>query len=298
MTKGRIFVSVPIDDHLDDRRRGLKSAILRLVEQRGYEPQQFLVSGIPAGMSWNFEAVDSVMRRCRGAIILAFPRWTFAGEPGEIRFPTEYNHYEGALANAYALPTLTIAEKGIVDRGIAWNGGGSPILWAPADATADWLSSESFKHRYGIWMEAVQARRDVFLGYCSQAKSTAQEIHLFLTETLGLTVMNWSMDFSAGGTILEEIERAAQLCTCGVFLFTKDDLLESGSESQAAPRDNVVFEAGYFVSAKGKERVLVIRERGAKMPADIGGNIFLQLNDRHDTSAIQTPLRSFLEKRL
>ncbi len=292
MIKRRIFVSVPSNDRLDSRRQALRAAIVKLIEERGYEAQQFLVSGMPAGMAWNFSAVDGVMRRCLGALILAFPRWEFedqsnAAQP--MRFATEYNHYEGALANAYKIPTLTIAEKGIVDRGIAWNGGGNPILWAPADADPDWLHSESFKHLFGVWMEEIQARRDVFLGYCIQAKTTALEIHLFLTQTLGLSVLNWSMDFSAGGTILEELERAAQVCTCGLFLFTKDDPLESGAHDQAAPRDNVVFEAGYFVSVKGKERVLIIRERGTKMPADLGGNIYLHLANRDDTSAIQTP---------
>jgi len=35
------------------------------------------------------------------------------------------------------------------------------------------------------------------------------------------------------------------------FLFTKDDELQDASgKQQAAPRDNVVFEAGYFASAK------------------------------------------------
>ncbi|WP_447603718.1 TIR domain-containing protein [Nitrospira sp. Nam80] len=35
----------------------------------------------------------------------------------------------------------------------------------------------------------------------------------------------------------------------------------------------VVFEAGYFASAKGKKRVLIIRQSGTKMPADLGGDI-------------------------
>lgn len=59
----------------------------------------------------------------------------------------------------------------------------------------------------------------------------------------------------------------------GIFLFTKDNPLVGIDENQASPRDNVVFEAGYFMHAKGKERTLIIREEGTKMPADLGGNI-------------------------
>ena len=114
----------------------------------------------------------------------------------------------------------------------------------------------------------------------------------------GVSVRNYAMDFVPGGTILEEIEKSARACTCGIFLFTKDDPLAGPDPNSAAPRDNVVFEAGYFMRAKGRERCLIIREEGAKMPADLGGNIYLALKDRDDISTIETPLRQFLEERL
>jgi hypothetical protein len=52
-------------------------------------------------------------------------------------------------------------------------------------------------------------------------------------------------------------------------------MLESGSGDEAVPRDNVLFESGYFTHAKGKERVLIVRETGVKMPADLGGDIYV-----------------------
>jgi hypothetical protein len=293
----RVFVSVPVDDHLTPQKRDLKAQILKRVRALGFEPQIFLFSGMPAGMAWSFAAVNEVMRRCQGALILAFTRWSFNSEGDELNFPTEYNHYEGALANAHGLPILTIAEKGVIDRGIVWTGGGNPILFMPPDAGADWLEGESFRHRFQVWTEQLSERRDVFLGYCSQSKSTADAIHLFMSDKLKLRVHDWAMDFTGGGTILDEIHRAAKICTCGVFLFTRDDPLE-GDSGHAAPRDNVVFEAGYFISAKGKDRVLIIREEGAKMPADIGGSIYLHLADRTKTSTIESALRDFLEQRL
>jgi predicted nucleotide-binding protein len=56
----------------------------------------------------------------------------------------------------------------------------------------------------------------------------------------------------------------------------------------------VVFEAGFFAHAKGKERVLIIRERGSKMPADLGGDIYASLTDRSNITPIKPVLRKFV----
>lgn len=295
--KRRIFVSVPMHSHLDERRRGLKDALLTKLTGLGMQPEIFFESGAAAGMSWSFHNVEEIMRRCIGAVILGFTRWSFPVEKGELRFVSEYTHYEGAIANALRLPLLIIAERGLVERGVTWTGAGHPILFMPEGANASWLTDEYFAHRFSLWSEQVSQRCDIFLGYCSQARHPAQSVHLFLTSKLGLRVLDWEMNFAAGGTILQEIERAANLCSAGIFLFTKDDQLE-GEAGRAAPRDNVVFEAGYFASAKGHDRVLVIREESAKMPADLGGSIYVTLTNRNDTRAIESALRDFVERRL
>jgi Predicted nucleotide-binding protein containing TIR-like domain len=299
MIKRRIFISVPMDDHLDPGARELVHAVLRLISDAGFEPQRFLYSGLPASMGWNFQTVDEVMRRCVGAVIFALPRWTRSklGVTGDHKLiPTEWSHYEGAVANTLRLPTLILAEKGIADSGIAWTGGGIPILFKPSDADVGWLKEETFRHRFTLWLDQLKERRDVFLGYCSKAREAANSINLFLTK-LGVSVLDWA-DFSAGGNILDEIERASSICSVGIFLFTQDDMLEEAQGDRAAPRDNVVFEAGYFTQSKGRERVLIIREHGAKMPADVGGNIYLPLKNQKDISSIETQLRSFVEKRV
>ena len=38
-----------------------------------------------------------------------------------------------------------------------------------------------------------------------------------------------------------------------------------------APRDNVVYETGYFAGALTRERTRIIREAGAKVPTVFGG---------------------------
>ena len=63
----------------------------------------------------------------------------------------------------------------------------------------------------------------------------------------------------------------------------------------AVPRDNVVFEAGYFIGLKGKNNVLIIREAGSKLPADLGGDIYAALPGQGDIRTIERALKAFLD---
>jgi hypothetical protein len=70
-----------------------------------------------------------------------------------------------------------------------------------------------------------------------------------LAEKLRLRIFDWH-DFRAGDTIWDSIQRAECLTNCGLFLFMADDKLGSGTKREFIPRDNVVYEAGYFAGAK------------------------------------------------
>jgi predicted nucleotide-binding protein len=137
---------------------------------------------------------------------------------------------------------------------------------------------------------------DVFLAYSSKARATANDIRKFLSDR-GVSILDWEIDFAPGSTILDELLDATRSCLGAIMLLTKDDEF-LGEESFAAPRDNVIFEMGLFMEAKGRERVLVVREEGAKMPADIGGGIYLPLQDRNDIRPIQIRLLDFIERRI
>jgi hypothetical protein len=259
-----------------------------------------MVQGLPAHEAWTFDGADRLMRRCDSAIIIGYARWRWQDADGHmVRMPTEYSHYDGALAVAHKVPLPVITESGILDRGIVGSGHGKLVTWIPDGADESWVQENPFRSRLDAWSAEIRRRPRVFLGYCSQARSTADALTLFLERQLMVPVRNYAMDFNIGGaTILEEIEKASTECTCGIFLFTKDDPLVAETEDQAAPRDNVVFEAGYFASARGKDRILIIREDGAKMPADLGGCIYALLRDRADISTLHNHLERFLAQRL
>ena len=68
------------------------------------------------------------------------------------------------------------------------------------------------------------------------------------------------------------------------------------SGEQAVPRDNVVFETGYFMNAKGERQVLIILEAGSRIPADLGGKIFVNLADREDIASVAPDIKHFVEE--
>ncbi|HYC88871.1 MAG TPA: nucleotide-binding protein [Thermoanaerobaculia bacterium] len=268
------------------------------IEALGFTPEIFFdKSGrksLSASLSWTADFAEDIARRCHGAALIGLPRWTFQSKQKKVLLPTEYSHYEAALARTLALPMLILAQENLLRRGVFDSNFGQYIGTFPANASESWLETSEFKVPFGFWYDQLAHRRDVFLGYSGAAEPVALLVRDFLEKEIGATVLDWKRDFRPGRSILQEIEEARVRCTTGIFLFTKDDELKS-SPRRAAPRDNVVFEAGYFVSSKGKDRVLIIREKGAKMPADLGGDIYAALEKRTSVKSIETTVRQFFD---
>ncbi len=291
----RIFVSHTKDSVLNEKQLKFKNAVIEKIKAEGFIPEIFSISGNSRSLSWSFDNVEKVMRTCCGAIMIAFPRWEFTEGDYVIKMPSEYSHYEGAIALKHKLPTLIIAEHSTLRRGITDQGGGRPITYLVENPAGDYMDDTVFKRDFSFWLEDLNKRSDVFLGYCSKSKNTAREIQVFLQNDLKVKVLDWSKDFKAGETILDQIENASVNSSSGIFLFTKDDDLLDAGNVTAAPRDNVIFETGYFINSKGKDRVLIIVEKGAKIPADIGGHIYISLENTNNISSIETQIRRFIE---
>lgn len=68
---------------------------------------------------------------------------------------------------------------------------------------------------------------------------------------------------------------------CAILLFTADDkgraLTEKSFRKRA--RQNVVFEAGYFIGKLGKEKVLMMSEKDIELPSDLGGCRYIEIDE-------------------
>lgn len=303
MKTKRIFVSLPANEWLTEQENKTKWAIVAAVEDLGYTTEVFVDprgrSSLAASQAWSANACDQVMRRCDGCVLLGLPRWRINGDDGQILLPTEFNHYEGAVAHTLKLPLLVLVQASVFRRVVFDPNYKGYVGIIPEKPTPEWLTADAFQVPFRFWQEQLELRRDVFLGYCSSSATTARKIKKYLKakkKGIGITVLDWRKDFDPATSILHQIEEASRRCGAGIFLFTKDDALSGGkAKDRAVPRDNVVFEAGYFSALKGKSRVLIVREDGAKMPADLGGDIYAPLEDKEDIEPIKPVLRKFVE---
>lgn len=293
----RVSVILPIDRWCTPEQNEFKWAIVDRIEALGLATEIFHDQrGKPSlcgPLAWTAANAEFVTRRCVGVAIIGLPRWSFDAPHGAVRLPTEFSHIEAMLAVQLRLPLLALAQEDVERRGAFDNGFCGRIGTFPANASRAWLDTRDFTTPFDIWRRKLEERRDVFLAYCSKSTGTAQAIKAHL-EALGATVLDWQTDLGFGN-ILEQIGRASDRCGAGIFLFTTDDELVQATPGQGAvPRDNVVFEAGYFIAAKGKDRVLIVREQGAKMPADLGGDIYADLPQGGDISSIRDDLERFV----
>ena len=296
----RIFVSGPREKYLNARTAGVHRAVLAEIEKLGYQLTAF---GTPAGgvgladrETWNRDKAIAAMRRCVGVAVLGFPYWHVTDGPRSTGLVTEYCHYEGALASMLGLPILALLESGTAERGAFDPRAGTPVLEVPADATAEWAATPDFRNFLANWSGQLKQRRDLFLGYTTSASRVATAVRDTL-EAAGVTVIDWARDFRKAGSILSEIQDAAARCSGAILLFTRDESLAQSAPEDTPPRDNVLLEAGYFAAAKGKERVLVVLEPGAKMPADLGGDIYASLRPGEQAAVLEDVMK-FVRDRL
>ena len=296
----RIFVSLPADQWLTPKQNELKWGIVKEIENLGYTTEIFTdprgIPGLASSKVWSREEADKVARKCIGAAIIGLPRWVFSASGHKVKLPTDYNQYEGAVAYTLGLPMLVIAQKDLMRRVVFDQSYGVYMSIFPPGVGQAWLKTTDFLVAFQYWKNELSKRRDVFLGYSGSSKGTAQNLKRFLEKDLHVTVLDWKTDFSPSRFILQQIEEAAARCSAGIFLFTRDDPITNETQAyKAVPRDNVVFEAGFFINAKGKEHVLIVLENGTKMPADLGGDIYAALDDKSDIGSIEDTVRQFID---
>lgn len=96
-------------------------------------------------------------------------------------------------------------------------------------------------------------------------------------EKQGIEPIILSEQVNMGTTIIEKFEKYSDV-KAAICLFTQDDLGKAKSEEDLKDRarQNVVFEAGYFIGKLGRENVILIANTKIEMPSDLSGVVYTE----------------------
>lgn len=101
-----------------------------------------------------------------------------------------------------------------------------------------------------------------------------------LVEKQDLKAIILSEQANKGKTIIEKFEENSDV-SGAICLFTADDLGRAKAEKKNShrARQNVVFEAGYFMGKLGRDKVVIIAENGLEIPSDMQGIVYTDKNN-------------------
>jgi len=126
--------------------------------------------------------------------------------------------------------------------------------------------------------EESTAGREVFIVH-GQRQDLKQAVARFIQQGTGREAVILHEQPSAGQTVIEKFERHASDAGFAVVLLTADD--QGGplhGELQPRGRQNVIFEAGFFIGALGRSRVAILFEEGIGLPSDLNGVIWIPVD--------------------
>jgi predicted nucleotide-binding protein len=120
---------------------------------------------------------------------------------------------------------------------------------------------------------AVGQRIRVFVISSAEALEIARTIqNAFDHDPFAVTVWTDGV-FRASHYAIENLERAIDQSDVAIAVAQPDDMTESRGEFRPSPRDNVIFELGFFMGRLGRHRALLVEPRGEeiKLPSDLAG---------------------------
>jgi len=120
---------------------------------------------------------------------------------------------------------------------------------------------------------SVSDKIRVFIISSAEALEIARAIqNAFEHDPFNVTVWTDGI-FRASHYAIESLERAVDQSDVAIAVAQPDDITDSRGERRATPRDNVIFELGFFMGRLGRHRALLVEPRGEeiKLPSDLAG---------------------------
>lgn len=139
----------------------------------------------------------------------------------------------------------------------------------PSPKAPVWHTSDLSSETKGSPMSTPKP--SVFMGSSTESWPVAQKVGQRLEKNA--LVRQWKRVFIPGEYPLERLQSEARNVDFAVFVLAPDDMVRSRRRDSPAPRDNVIFEAGMFLTALGRERTFLVEDASSrlKLPSDVIG---------------------------
>lgn len=123
----------------------------------------------------------------------------------------------------------------------------------------------------------------LFIGSASESRDVVRAIQNDLRHEKDFRVRAWTAGgvFGPSKSPIETLEREVASADFAALILTPDDVVAFRNQISSAPRDNTIFELGYFMGVLGRERTFMILPKGpdVKTPSDLLGLIAMEYLD-------------------
>jgi hypothetical protein len=111
----------------------------------------------------------------------------------------------------------------------------------------------------------------LFIGSSSEGKAVAEAVREHLTNDAD--VIFWDEAFKLGKSFSDSLRDQLDTADFAVLVMTPDDTVDSRGQQSYSPRDNVVFEFGWFAGRIGLDRCFCLQPESPrlKIPTDLLG---------------------------
>ena len=143
-----------------------------------------------------------------------------------------------------------------------------PVIWKPlAEDLAGRLEQRN------QFINRTNLKPSVFVISSAEALPIARAVRVGISHNADVDL--WSDDeiFAPGGYPIEALDHQVNMADFGIALAEPDDVVLSRDRKSLTPRDNVIFELGFFMSRLGRARtiLLVPSSEEIKLPSDFKG---------------------------
>jgi len=135
-------------------------------------------------------------------------------------------------------------------------------------------------NRKNDMIQKTTSKLDIFIVH-GRNDTAKYKIKSFM-QTLKLNPIILHEQTNRGKTIIEKFEEYSNV-PAAIILFNDDDLgkYKDDDKLEKRARQNVIFEAGYFIGKLGRANTIILLDESLKIPSDLDGYVYIKMDENN-----------------